>query len=364
MENQQFSHADGLQPAVDLKLASPSARKKLRVFRPSRPDQSTAVFGADLQTTAETPLGCDKLDPRRLGFSRLAAEVIVGYLIQGESMTFISQHLRASFPKCAPCPPYRRIVNAICGYPEFAAIVDRAKNIGADAIIARARLTARGYAQHYGGYSTGDIQRDKLIVDTELKFAAKLAPERYGDKVAVNMEGKIEHQHSIVMMGELQRKLIDLRRQEAQSSVDAYEQQQPLFPETAQLPAPVTFVDSRNPSKDVVVDADLVIAPASDARLLDGDSGIQFRQNSTIGRVNPAEGVNPYDIPPELEELAKTRSPKIFSVQRAAQEGQLDAVCVSDMAAKRLANEKKDGKTVDWREERRQRLRELEAGKR
>jgi hypothetical protein len=39
-------------------------------------------------------------------------------------------------------------------------------------------LTARGK-----GDSTGEVQRDKLIVETDLKLLAKWSPKRYGDKV-------------------------------------------------------------------------------------------------------------------------------------------------------------------------------------
>lgn len=59
-----------------------------------------------------------------------------------------------------------------------------AREDGFDAIAMRARLTIRGKTEEEGGESTSDVQRDKAIVDTDLKLLAKWDPKRYGDKVA------------------------------------------------------------------------------------------------------------------------------------------------------------------------------------
>lgn len=56
----------------------------------------------------------------------------------------------------------------------------RARATGFDRIAVTARETARGR-----GDSTGDVQRDKLIIETDLKLLAKWDPKRYGDKVVV-----------------------------------------------------------------------------------------------------------------------------------------------------------------------------------
>ncbi|KZC17026.1 hypothetical protein RHOFW510R12_01465 [Rhodanobacter sp. FW510-R12] len=58
-----------------------------------------------------------------------------------------------------------------------------ARDDGYDAIAHRTRATARGKGESKGGDSTGDVQRDKLIIDTDLKLLAKWDPRRYGDKV-------------------------------------------------------------------------------------------------------------------------------------------------------------------------------------
>jgi hypothetical protein len=41
-----------------------------------------------------------------------------------------------------------------------------------------------------GGESTNDVQRDKLIIETDLKLLAKWNPKKYGDKVNVEATGK------------------------------------------------------------------------------------------------------------------------------------------------------------------------------
>lgn len=62
--------------------------------------------------------------------------------------------------------------------PAIAAQFDEARDRGYDAIAHRTRATARG-----NGDSTKDVQRDKLIIDTDLKLLAKWDPRRYGDKM-------------------------------------------------------------------------------------------------------------------------------------------------------------------------------------
>lgn len=64
--------------------------------------------------------------------------------------------------------------------------IARARDAGHDAIALRLRETARG-----GGDSSGDVQRDKLIVDTDLKLLAKWNPKRYGDTTTTKHEGGV-----------------------------------------------------------------------------------------------------------------------------------------------------------------------------
>lgn len=67
------------------------------------------------------------------------------------------------------------------GDEEFSAAIAHARLEGFDAIARRIRATARGR-----GDSTQDIQRDKLIVETDLKLLAKWDPKRYGDRLNVD----------------------------------------------------------------------------------------------------------------------------------------------------------------------------------
>lgn len=66
---------------------------------------------------------------------------------------------------------------------EFSRAIARAREAGEDAIAHRLRRTARGRGADAGGDSTGDVQRDRLIVETDLKLLAKFNPKRWGDKV-------------------------------------------------------------------------------------------------------------------------------------------------------------------------------------
>ncbi|NQX02224.1 hypothetical protein HQ447_16320 [bacterium] len=63
----------------------------------------------------------------------------------------------------------------------LSADIARARLEGFDAIAYRLRTTARGT-----GESTKDVQRDKLIIDTDLKLLAKWDPKRYGERIDVN----------------------------------------------------------------------------------------------------------------------------------------------------------------------------------
>ena len=68
---------------------------------------------------------------------------------------------------------------------EIAAQFDESRDEGYDTIAWRIRGTARGIND-----STGDTQRDKLIIDTDLKLLAKWDPRRYGEKIQQELVGK------------------------------------------------------------------------------------------------------------------------------------------------------------------------------
>lgn len=103
-------------------------------------------------------------------YTQAVLESIVERLSGGEPMAQICRD--------DGMPAYRTVKDWIDGKPEVSAAIARARDEGFDAIAARLRETARGQ-----GDSTADVQRDKLIIDTDLKLLAKWDPKRYGDKV-------------------------------------------------------------------------------------------------------------------------------------------------------------------------------------
>jgi len=67
--------------------------------------------------------------------------------------------------------------------PSVASDIARAREIGYDVIANRTRDTARGR-----GDSTADVQRDKLIIETDLKLLAKWT-KKYSDKTSLEHSG-------------------------------------------------------------------------------------------------------------------------------------------------------------------------------
>ena len=61
-----------------------------------------------------------------------------------------------------------------------------AREAGQEVIAAGLRGVARG-----GEGSTGDVQRDKLVVDTDLKLLAKWNPRKWGDKLQQEHSGEV-----------------------------------------------------------------------------------------------------------------------------------------------------------------------------
>lgn len=78
----------------------------------------------------------------------------------------------------------------------------RARELGFDAIANQTRLVAKGEV----GFSTGDVARDKLIIETDLKLLAKWHAKKYGD--AMTLRGDKENPLEIGLAG-----LLDARVQ-------------------------------------------------------------------------------------------------------------------------------------------------------
>jgi hypothetical protein len=103
-------------------------------------------------------------------------EEVCDRLSKGEPLTVICQDQHM------PCDDTVR--NWAASSDELSRAIARARATGFDAIAWRSRQTIRGKMQDEGGESTGDVQRDKAIVDHDLKLLAKWDPKRYGDRVA------------------------------------------------------------------------------------------------------------------------------------------------------------------------------------
>lgn len=107
-------------------------------------------------------------------------------------------------------PCWRTVYNWSGKDEELNAAIARAREFGYDTIAARLRPTARGLTLEMGGESTGDVQRDKLIIETDLKLLAKWSP-RYAEKRALELTGGI----SIAQVQTVDTQQLTIEQQEA-----------------------------------------------------------------------------------------------------------------------------------------------------
>lgn len=106
---------------------------------------------------------------RKSSFDQAKADQICARLTEGETLTSICKDMKIGIQTVSDWKK---------AHPAFDVDFGRARDHGFDAIASRARETARGK-----GDSDGDVQRDKLIIETDLKLLAKWDPRRYGDKL-------------------------------------------------------------------------------------------------------------------------------------------------------------------------------------
>lgn len=64
--------------------------------------------------------------------------------------------------------------------------IAHAREIGYDTIANGTRSIARGLEG-----STGDVSRDKLIIETELKLLSKWMPKKYGERIQADISGEV-----------------------------------------------------------------------------------------------------------------------------------------------------------------------------
>lgn len=93
----------------------------------------------------------------------------------------------------------------------IASAIAHARELGGDVIAQRLRNTARGLTPDKGGDSTGDVQRDALIVNTDLKLLAKWFPAQYGDRMALtNAKGDGDARIEVVSLADQLAELINI----------------------------------------------------------------------------------------------------------------------------------------------------------
>jgi hypothetical protein len=109
-------------------------------------------------------------------FTEVLAKRIIAGLSNGTPLTIICQDA------AMPCDDTVRAWTKID--PDFSRDIAGARDAGFDRIATRIRETARER-----GDSTGDVQRDKLIIETDLKLLAKWDPKRYGERMATEISG-------------------------------------------------------------------------------------------------------------------------------------------------------------------------------
>lgn len=115
-------------------------------------------------------------------FTQTRADDICRRLSEGEPLVWICRD--------EGMPAKRTVSDWRKRFPEFKEAMREARKDGYDVIAARLRGTARGLDGGLVGDSTGDVQRDKLIIDTDLKLLAKWDSERYGDKMKISGDRK------------------------------------------------------------------------------------------------------------------------------------------------------------------------------
>jgi hypothetical protein len=110
-------------------------------------------------------------------FTQAIADEIVQRLSDGEPLAHICRD--------EGMPAVRTVSDWRKAHSDFEGLFQDARIEGAHAIAQRARMTARGKKAKDGGDSSGDVQRDRLIVDTDLKLLSKWFPHQYGDRLAL-----------------------------------------------------------------------------------------------------------------------------------------------------------------------------------
>lgn len=101
---------------------------------------------------------------------------ILDGLAKGTPLTIICK------PDDMPAP--QTVYDWMGGDKDLSGAIARARDSGFDAIASDTLTIADG--------GCGDVQRDKLRVETRLKLLAKWDPKRYGERVDLNHSGSVD----------------------------------------------------------------------------------------------------------------------------------------------------------------------------
>jgi len=128
---------------------------------------------------------------RKSTFSETVTRLVLGALVSGKPLTEACRDAGVGV---------QTIYDWRDTHPDFAVALARARNVGEEVIADNLRLVAAGVE----GFSSGDVARDKLMVDTDLKLLAIWNPSRYAPRPT---EGgaTVNNNFAIVEMAQLPR---------------------------------------------------------------------------------------------------------------------------------------------------------------
>lgn len=105
----------------------------------------------------------------------LEAQMIADYVTAGETLIDACRFVGVS---------YSTVFLRIRQNPGFAEMMEDARTAGYDVIANNVRRVTRGEV----GHSSGDVKRDKLIAEMDMKLLSKWHPKGYGDKLLVEQK--------------------------------------------------------------------------------------------------------------------------------------------------------------------------------
>lgn len=136
------------------------------------------------QTNLPAVVGAKKRPGRPSKYSDELLEEICERMSSGEDLESICRD--AHMPDSATVYDWGSGETKCVDHEKVSQYIARARERGYDTIASNTRKIARGISAE----SSGDVARDKLIIDTDLKLLAKWS-KRYSDKTAVDVTGNI-----------------------------------------------------------------------------------------------------------------------------------------------------------------------------